>query len=116
MSNRAAAAKPQQTMTGASRWIDPEHWKESAGLLTAVVLLDQRIAFDVAYESDAYTVVLTPAPAGAPWWMGSWRMRRPDQGEGRVQAKLYRAENGETILVGRWTEDGVEFPWFVELH
>jgi hypothetical protein len=77
-----------------------------------VVVTENRIAFDVTYDEYEYTIAVMPAPAGAPWWKGTWKA---DKETGHIEARLYRSADGGLVLAGRWKEQE-DYYWFTELR
>jgi hypothetical protein len=94
---------------GRTCWFDAA---DASQVREAIVEAD-KIAFDLTAHGDHYSVTLSPAPAGAPWWKGIWRCKT-DASQGHLQAKLYTASDGGIVLVGIWKEDGEQY-WFTEL-
>lgn len=91
-------------------------WVEEAEIwpISSAVVSDQRIAFDTTDGSNVYTVELTPAAAGPPWWKGVWRCKT-DGSKGHAEARLYSSTDRGLVLVGRWVEDG-DKRWVTELR
>jgi hypothetical protein len=90
-------------------WIDVD----DAPVQNAIVT-DERIAFDVTCDGYDYTVVLTPAPGGSPWWTAGWTCKRAGT-HGNAAARLYESSDQGIVLVGHWNEDG-KYTWITELR
>lgn len=94
--------------SGSTSWAD----QDGTAAIEEVIIGGDRIAFDLTFDDYEYTVVLKPAAAGDPWWIGTWTSGSVS---GHVEGRLYTSSDGRVVLAGRWKEDQEDYRWYVEI-
>jgi hypothetical protein len=88
---------------------------KGGGVVEHAELSAERLALEIAFDNQIYSVVLTPSPQGPAAWRGAWTLEGKP-GTGAVAARLSRSADGAFALIGEWNEDATVYRWVAEFQ
>lgn len=99
---------------GSSEWMDSGSRMFEAEGLTADKAADGSFSLRFINCGLSYTAVLKPSENEGVV-VGSWQVVGVPRRTGPCVVRVYESVNGETILLGSWTEAGTRYDWFTKL-